>query len=363
MFDTMQPVAVSGYTKLKEAFLRGLCAKQIATRMNAPRRRRSGQDVEPTLRDVARRAGVSIASASRALARPSLVSEEIQQKVRDAADALSYLPNAAARALSLSSAGLVGAMLPADTAPQILRALGAFENSMSAAGVGVLLTVAHDSRGPPACVRWLEDRGAAAIVLFGEAGGMGSLASMRRPWIRMDLGLERAVTLAARYLHDLGHRRIGLVGESGSVGGVQSPLDLPDLAGLKIDLQHFGDVREFGAARRISDQLVALRGDAPTALICGTDLAAVALRRALRMDGIDVPRQVSIVGVGDTGLATMILPGLTSVRIASEEAGATAARMALDLLEGRPHEPEPTGVKLVLRGSAAAPLMLAPRST
>ena len=254
-------------------------------------------------------------------------------------------------------------LLPADAAPRTLRALGAFENRMSAAGVGVLVAIPCEPRGPSACVHWLEYRGAAAIVLFGEAGWIGSLESTRRPWIRVDLGLERAVTLAVRYLHDLGHRRVGLVGESASVWGVASPQDLPDLAGLKIDLQHFGHVGELSAARRVSDRLVALRSEAPTALICSGDMAAAALQRALRMDGIDVPRQVSIVGVGDTGLAAVTLPSLTSVRIASEEAGAAAARMALDLLEGRPCEPEPTAVKLVLRESAAAPLTPAARST
>jgi DNA-binding LacI/PurR family transcriptional regulator len=228
---------------------------------------------------------------------------------------------------------------------------------MGAAGVGVLLAMPCEARGASACVRWLEERGAAAIVLFGEAGGLGSAESTRRPWIRADLGLERALTLAARYLHDLGHRRIGFVGEPGVVESVQWPPALSHLAGVKIDLQEFGDVKELAAARRVASQLAGLGGHAPTALICSSDLAAVMLLRALRIDGIDVPRQVSIIGVGDTGLAAAVaLPSLTSVRVACDDAGATAARMALDLLEGRPSGQGSTGVKLVLRESTAPPI-------
>src|ERR1700694_4240594 len=102
-----------------------------------------------------------------------------------------------------------------------------------AGGVGVLLAMPCEARSPSACVRWLEHRGAAAIALFADAGGIGALESMRRPWIRWDLGLERAVTLAVHYLHDLGHRRIGFLGELEFVEGVQWPAALPDGAAVK----------------------------------------------------------------------------------------------------------------------------------
>lgn len=319
------------------------------------RRQQQGRPRAATLRDVAERAGVSTASASRALAHPAVVSDHLQKKVRDAASALAYVPNASARALSSSRAELVGAVLPGGgMTPPTLRALRAFERELSAAGVGVLLAITGEERTAVDCAHWLERRGAAAIALFAATAPVEPYETKHRPWAVVDLGLGRAVELAARYLYDLGHRRLCFVNEAG-LGGSALRSRLTDLDELGIDFYRFDGVHATDVGRQTVDRLSPLRGDGPSALVCGSDLVAASVLRACLDNGIGVPRDVSIVAVGESGLATLTRPTLTSVRIAAEDGGAAAVRTILALLDGGSHEEALTSVKLVLRESAAAP--------
>lgn len=318
------------------------------------RRRRDGQRAA-TLRDVAERAGVSTASASRALAHPAVVSAHVLKKVRDAASAVAYVPNASARSLSSSRAELVGAVLPAVARSETLRAFTAFERALSASGMGVLIAISEEGRSAADCAHWLERRGAAALALFGASGAIDPDDYKHRPWAVLDLGFDRAVELAARYLHDLGHGRLCMVGEPGFGGSARLQSSLSDLDDLGIDLYTFHGVQATEVGTRAVERLSTHRGDAPSALICDSDLVAASVLRACLGNGIGVPRDVSVIGIGESGLASLTQPTLTSVRIGAEDAGAAAARSILALLSGRSYERPLTTVKLVLRGSHAAP--------
>jgi LacI family transcriptional regulator len=318
------------------------------------RRRRQGQRAA-TLREVAERAGVSTATASRALARPALVSADVHQKVRDAARALAYVPNASARALSSSRAELAGVVLPSVATALTLRALRAFESDLSAAGVGLLLAISGEARSAADCAYWLESRGAAAIALFGAMDAVGPVEVAHRPCAILDLGFDRAVELAARYLYDLGHRRLCLVGESAVGRSMRLLSALSDLAELGIDFYNFRSVHPMDPGRQVVEKLIVLGADAPSALVCSSDLVAASVLRACLDNGIGVPRDVSLIGVGESGLASLTRPTLTGIRIAAEDAGAAAARTILALLEDRTYVESQPNVKLVLRESCAAP--------
>jgi LacI family transcriptional regulator len=319
------------------------------------RRRRRQRQHAPTLREVAERAGVSTASASRALAQPALVSADVRNKVLDAATALAYVPNASARALSSSRAELAGMVLPSVANPLTVRALGAFERDLGAADVGVLVAISSKTRSAADCVHWLESRGAAAIALFGAMDPVGPVQVKHPRWAVVDLGFDRAVELAVRYLCDLGHRRLCLVDAPTMGRSVQLLSALSDLAEVRIDSRNFGSVRPKEFGRQVVERWIALGADAPSALVCSSDLVAASVLRACLDHAIGVPRDVSLVAIGESGLATLTQPALTSIRIAAEDAGAAAARTILALLGNRtPIEARP-GVKLVLRESCAAP--------
>lgn len=310
----------------------------------ARRRRPAKQPRRPSLRDVALRSGVSVATASRALTRPELVSDSLRLTVTDAAAALAYRPNVAARALSSSSSHLVGAVLGDPLGAVSWRAFASFERVLREAGVGALVALPETGAGVEECARGLELQGAQPVAIF---NGQRSDGADVRSRIHVDAGLRAGSLLALRYLFRLGHRHIAAMAsaESGDMG------DSPDLAGLRLVV--------LGGPDSVSTEVVAAfvrqwraLPDPPTALVCGSDDVALRAWSACRESGIGVPEDLSIVGHGDTELARGYGIALTTVRVGAEVAGADAARrcMSIDPRSPRIHVPP---VRLVVRASCA----------
>src|SRR5881394_289262 len=130
------------------------------------RRMRRAGDV-PSLADVARAAKVSTASASRALARPELVSEAVRARVSEAATLLGYVANAAARSLSTRKSGLVGAVLSDPADPVVLQMLEAAERRLAAYGAGVLVRAVRAGTPAGACAQALAARGVDGLLFIG----------------------------------------------------------------------------------------------------------------------------------------------------------------------------------------------------
>src|SRR5580704_11008622 len=170
-----------------------------------------------TLRDVARAAGVSTASASRALARHGAVSADLRRRILAAADRLGYTPNLAARSLAARRSGLVGVMVDRLAEPVLAEAVAALERRCATAGYGLVIVAARDSAGDALiALRELLSRGAEALVLAEPAHGQelaGELKARGLPWIALaedlaggafavDIGRRRGAELASRYLLD-----------------------------------------------------------------------------------------------------------------------------------------------------------------
>jgi LacI family transcriptional regulator len=317
-----------------------------------------------TLREVARAAGVSTASASRALARHGAVSADLRQRILAAADRLGYSPNLAARSLAARRSGLVGLMVDNLAEPVIAEAAAALERRLAAAGYGLVMVSARDSPGHALiALRELLSRGAEALVLAGSAHGQELAAELRArglPWVALtedlaggafavDTGRRRGAELAGRYLFDLGHRRVGVIAAMASTAaGVADALAGSDLAPLSPGTLAAGDAEAAQAAmQRLLDQ-----EHPPTAVICGSDLYALAAVRACLGQGIAVPRAVSVIGFGDAEFARRAVPALTSVRIPAAGMGVHLAESLLARLEGGGPSPAfAAPVKLVMRES------------
>lgn len=327
--------------------------------VKAIRRRRHAQTTRgPTLHDVARAAGVSSASVSRALTRPELVSEAVHDRVKSAIRTLAYVPNAAAQALSGRRSRLVGAVVPTLDDPVMALALESLTRELAVGGVALILSLAGDGAGASEqCVRGLVARGAEAIVFGAGATPVdpGSLfPQLKLPSASLDeaaangasacSGFDRAKALAlgARYLRQLGHTRIGLfaMGVDRWIGAVRSAL-----AGTGIDIVGGSDALDHWRTLPAP----------PTALICGSDAAAVALLHECSRREIAVPAQWSVIGFGDTELSRLVRPALTTLRVPAREAGRALARNLLALLEGRSEAPAELLAKLVARETTAAP--------
>ena len=325
------------------------------------RRRHAKVSVGPTLRDVAHTASVSTASASRALSRPELVSEEVRDRVAVAARALAYVPNAAARALSGRPARVVGAVVTTLSDPPTMCALEALGLELATRGTALMLAIAGQGEGAVAgCAQGLRARGADAIVYCGCA--MPVDLGEKPPWATLDgpssdvapagsgFDCAGALALAARYLQGLGHVQIALLGLDSDrrIAAIRNALAN---TGIEIVFDFFGgSVMPSDRLGDVFDRWRTLSAP-PTAVVCASDTAAVAVLRECERRNIAVPGQLSVVGYGDSELSRQVRPALSTLRLPARAVAQALTRSLFAALEGRSEPLPELHPKLVVRES------------
>lgn len=331
----------------------------------------------PTLEDVARMAGVSTASISRALNDPDKVAKQTRDKIEKAIEVLGYTPNFGGRALASNRTNTVGAIIPSMANAMFASGVQAFQEVLSEAGVNLLLaSTGYDPEQELRQIKALIAHGADGLLLIGDERPQVTrdfLAKRRvkhviswcfRPHSEQTyVGFDnrQAAYDATRRVLAMGHRRFAMISgvRQGNDRARDRHIGVEDAIadfGQGAALLHVEEAKyrlEFGgeAFARIMD-----RPDAPTVIICGNDvLAAGALMRARQM-GIDVPGRVSLVGFDDIGLASVANPPLATVRVPQIEMGRAAARMLLAKLSGdQIEQPAPLPTEFIHRASLAVP--------
>lgn len=328
----------------------------------------------PTIRTVASRVGVSVATVSRTLKNPDKVRPDTRDAVLRAVADLGFVPNAQARNFRRQASDTVILLVRDIGNPFYLDVYKGVEEAASAAGYKVLM---GDARRDPARVALHVDmvraRHADGLILM-----TGSLppslpgdflppivaaleypAAGPLPLVRIDNAA--AAETAVSYLVGLGHRRIAHV--SGPIPEVMSAARADgwrralEAAGEAVDpaLMVWGDF-SLDAGRRAVDHLLDA-GVRFTALFAANDEMAAGALNALRARGRRVPEDVSVVGFDDTVFATAVDPPLTTIRQPKREIGAAAMRLMVQrLAEGPRFRAEvvvPT--ELVIRRSASPP--------
>ena len=293
-----------------------------------------------TLKDVAARAGVSVATASRAFQRPDMVGARSLERVRRAADEVGYIPNSAARALISGRRGVYGVVVPDLENPFFPAVLKGAQARAHHHGVQLLLADAEESpEGERSLVRTLAGQ-VDGVVLCSSCMDEEALleaASLTRITLvnRVRPGMTGVfadpvpgIPAAVRHLHRMGHRRLGYVG-----GPATSRSDSARRTALEevcrevgidlLDVGHFEPGVEGG--RRGAEEL--LLTDA-TAVVVYNDLMALALIDRLKGFGVSVPEDLSVVGWDDIPFASLLTPGLSTVQVPRYDMGA----LAVDLL-------------------------------
>ena len=318
-----------------------------------------------TLRDVARAAGVSTASASRALSGEKNVSPELCSRIVAAAARLGYVPNLAARTLATRRSGLVGMVVRNIADPLIAGVLTACERRLAESAYGVMLTTTSGSRQENLlAMHALLARGAQGMVFadIGASGDIPQVLSARGiPWISLgesagdgrlatqSVGRREGAVLAARYLVGIGHRYLGVIARPDG-DTARALREVLDPALVRVEGFDSGDGLELVEAM-IGAYLE--RDDPPTAVICASDVQALALLRECAIRGIAVPQRLSVIGFGDTEFARRSYPALSTVRVATAELGVRIAQAVLaSLNDDQPAAPD-VSVKLVIRESTA----------
>ena len=319
-----------------------------------------------TIRDVAQRAGVSIATVSRVLNAKGDVSAATRERVEVAASELGYAADPVARALVSHRTRLVGVVV-GDNAGYRDLSLIFFGRVLSA----ISRRLAQSGYEPLLLQRAADQRFDAGILIGVDADDplVLELLALDLPVVGMDVrcpgaayvGSDHAagVRLALAQLHALGHRRIGhIAGASNTLAGAERlGAFLAETARLGLELPadyvRHGDFSS-AAGYRETVALLALR-EPPTAIVTGSDLMALAALQAIWDSGRRPGRDVAVVGFDDIEAAALSHPPLTTIRQAREDLGVAAAELVIGLLErGDAAVREAIlPVELVVRGSSS----------
>jgi LacI family transcriptional regulator len=335
-----------------------------------------------SITEVARLAGVSIATASRVVSQADYpVSPATRERVLEAAEALDYVPNALARGLLKSQIPVVGVIVHDITDPYFSEVVRGVEDA--AAARGYLVITCSSERDPErerSYVRLLRSMRAAAVIFAGSglddpdlneelprhtkgirAYGGAVVHLSPHALGEPEVGVDNAAGVASMVeaLVAMGHRRIAfLAGPTGlHVAGARLDGYRRGLAaaGLEADERlviHTPFDPEGGAAG--VDALLA-GGAAFTAICCANDLLALGALRRLGSLGIAVPADVSVAGFDDIAMAEMATPALSTVRIPLRDLGRRGFEHADRLIGGRHPRREVLPTRLVLRASAGPP--------
>ena len=326
------------------------------------KRRRPSRNAVPTLLDVARAAGVSTASASRALARPEAVSDALRERVRYAAATLGYVPNPAARSLSTQRSGVMGIVAGSRANPSDMAACEAAQARLAAHGLGMLVAFAGDRRQVEESARAHAARNVDGIVFIGVdppavTGGhsgrtlpstcVGTGQPVDPPLAPEEGVRARGRALIRAYLAEYGHLRIGVISQAAEAepaGIVRATAGSPVIVARQVENPH-----ELATIRTAVEEML---DQGTTAFCLSDDLAAAAALKACRALGLAVPGDVSIVGWGDTALARCLTPTLSSVRLPIVEMAEAAVEGLLAAIAGESYTLPEFPLKLVVRESS-----------
>ncbi|MDM0045743.1 LacI family DNA-binding transcriptional regulator [Variovorax dokdonensis] len=321
-----------------------------------PRRARRGSGAV-TLHDVARLAGVAPITASRAVNTPAQVSPEVLKRVQDAVARTGYVPNRMAGSLASARSRLVAAVVPTIAGPVFLQTIQALTEALADDGYQLMLGQSgYAQNREDALLDAIIGRRPDGIVL---TGVMHSPSARKRlmacgipvveTWdltptpIDMLVGFSHADVgrQVAAFFCAKGHRRLGIV--LGDDERAERRLRAYEAESLALGLAPVqAEVVTAPTTLRSGREALARllqRPEPIDAVFCSSDLLALGVLTEAQARGIDVPRQLAIVGFGDLEFAADVHPALTSVHIKGAEIGRQAARFILDRVEHRAEGP------------------------
>lgn len=325
-----------------------------------------------TIKRIAREAGVSLTTVSRALNDRPDIDPRTRQRILTLAEELGYTPNAIARSLVTQRTHTVGLAVRIFSDMWAAHIVRPIEELVHASGYDLFVSTHHaDADWERQVLRAFHGRQVDGIVVASSVLGaeitelqrtlgipivlISPLVTTSHPYVveTDEIGGARSAT---EYLIGLGHQRIGHLGapEWAAPGyqrreGYRQALESTGIA-WDPGLVFVGDAQETGGLA--GAQVLLSRPEPPTAFFCFNDLTAVGAFRGVRQRGLRVPHNVSVVGFDDVPLASYVDPPLTTVRQDLDALGGKATRMLLDLMDGEETEaPLILGTELIERAS------------
>lgn len=336
-----------------------------------------------SIKDIARAAGVSYSTVSRALNDSTLISEDVRRRIRSLAQQMGYTPNGLAQSLHSRRTNSIGVIITTIGDPFFVDVVQGVDDVARQTGNSVFLATSNND--PDEEIRIIETfdrrRVDGVIVAASRVGDeyANRLEQIHIPVILVNnqaVGTYRnlysvsvddyaGACQAVQHLLNLGHRRIGYIGINNRPGsnerrlrGYQDTLRAagvyPNPEWTQINAGHTleglrGDMmvgREMG--------LLLLRQDI-TAVFCYCDSVAAGLLLACRERGLRVPEDISVVGYDDSEICEVVHPPLTTVHQPRRRMGRLATEMLLASIAGEQLSDQKLQLDLVVRGSTAPP--------
>lgn len=340
--------------------------------------RQAGPD-GPTggIRAVARHAGVSIATVSRALNRPGSVRPELRARIDAAIEALAYIPDASARALAMRRTRTIGAIVPTVDNAMFAKGLEALQKYLASVDYLLLLaTHDYDLDVELKQARNLVSRGVDGLILRGDSHHdalRAMLARQRIPFVNVgvyephkpypSIGVdnEAAGRRAVTHLVELGHTRIGVVAamrrnNDRAEARLRGILRGLAAAGIALPPEWLTHVRYNLDDARQGARALLTRRERPTAVVCGNDVIAYGVLLEAERHGLGVPGDVSVIGFDDLDWSRHLRPTLTTIHLPIADIWRRAGAYLHHYLSGEPVEPHhESDFSLVVRESTAPP--------
>lgn len=311
-----------------------------------------------TIQDVAKEAGVSIATVSRVLNKSTSVAQGTRETVMDAITRLDYRPNLLGRNLRRTETKLVLALLPNIANPFYSRIVKGIEDVARKNGYNVMLcNTDSNAEREQVYLELLKNRLADGVIFMAselngkkltEIGGNFPVVQcceykegVQIPLVSIDN--YNAAKKAAKHLISLGHKRIGMISCNNSFASTmrreQGFMSAMEEAGLAFDDRYtvYGDY-SFKSGHRMASSLLALN-ERPTAIFAISDMMAIGVLRAGREKGLKVPEDLAVVGFDNISFASMCNPMLTTISQPKYDLGCTAMELLLRKIRGKLKEP------------------------
>lgn len=328
-----------------------------------------------TIYDVAKAAGVSIATVSRVLNTPQQVNVATRQRVLAAIDELHFVPKAEATARARKSTGRIGVLAPFFTYPSFMQRLRGVSSVLNGSQHELVVysvdstTHYRSQLETLPLVRRID--GLIVMSLLIEEGTARRLLQHNLPTVMIEthcdlfsgveIDNEAGGRLAAEYLIKRGHRQIAFLGIDAEIVGCTLPTSSMRLKGFQATLAEAGlplvDIyirnapNDMDAAYVQAKTLLSLT-ERPTAIFVTSDILALGAIKAARDLGLKIPTDIAILGFDDLDIADYI--GLTTVRQSLDESGRIAVELLLGRLANptRPIQHVHLGLTIVERGTA-----------
>ena len=332
-----------------------------------------------TINQVAKMAGVSTATVSRALNKPDTVSEAVKKKIERIIKRIGYIPNAGARSLMLKRTGSIGVIVPTLDNAIFAQGLEEFQRQLSQSGYQMLVaSTNYDPEIENQQMRNLLLQGVEGIAMFGSSQKLELIRLLRTrklPYIHIGnldtplngyaAGFEnkKAIKLGVEYIVKVGHRNFGMI--AGKTENNDRARDRVDgvvelLKRNRISLKKESIIE---VPYQIQDARIALKkllqiNPKISAVVCGNDVLAIGALLEAQSQGIKIPYQCSILGFDNLELSRHIQPSLSTIHIDAIGMWSKAAHHLMSQINGINRLPRKilADVSLVIRDSTGGVL-------